>query len=194
MYPSVAEYHQLRGEALLQTAEAKASLEELSEANRLAPRQAATLIAIGRAQNQLLRFDEARVSLEQGLALDPENLEALAALARAEEGQGKLEEAEVHARRALARSASHAGANLVLGTVLMKQGKYAEARDSLERAVAAEPSAKAHYQLSVAYARLGDPTRAQAERALYEKAIKEEEERLKALGRLGGMGSMGVIQ
>ena len=39
----------------------------------------------------------------------------------------------------------------------MKQERYAEARERSMRAVAADPtSAKAHYQLSLAYARLGD--------------------------------------
>ena len=57
----------------------------------------------------------------------------------------------------LARSANHGAANLVMGLLLMKRERYAEARDALTKAIAAAPdSAAAHYQLSLAYARLGD--------------------------------------
>ena len=59
--------------------------------------------------------------------------------------------------RALAKSSEQATANLVMGMVRMKQGRYEEARDALTKAVSASPdSPKAHYQLSLAYARLGD--------------------------------------
>jgi tetratricopeptide (TPR) repeat protein len=194
MYPSVAEHHYWRGAALLLFGDAKGAEEELREADRLQPKRALTLIALGEALNRLKRFGEAVASLQQGLALAPENVEALAALARAEEGEGRSEEAELHARRVLARDAGHGVANLVLGALLMKQGKYAEAREALERAVARDPSAKAHYQLSLAYTRLGDEVRARAQRELYEKAAKEEEERMNALGRLGGMGGRGMVE
>jgi len=194
MYPAVADYRYLRGVATLQTGDAVGALEELREADRLEPRRAPTLAAMGVAQNQLQRFPEAAASLREALALEPENVEAGAALARSEEGQGRLDEAEATARRVLARAPDHGAANLVLGSVLMKRGAYSQACEALERAVAAEPSAKAHYQLSLAYSRLGDDTRAGEQRALYEKAARAEEERLRALGRLGGMAGRGILE
>jgi tetratricopeptide (TPR) repeat protein len=190
LFPTVGEYHSWRGEALLKTGDVEAALRELQEADRLEPRRAATLMGIGEALNRLKRFDEAARSLEASLALEPENGDAWAALARAQEGEGKTVEAEATARRVLARQPNHGAANLVLGSLLMKQGKFDEARAALERAVASEPSAKAHYQLSLAYGRLGDAARAQAQRALFETAAKEEEERMKALGKLSGMGTI----
>jgi tetratricopeptide (TPR) repeat protein len=190
LFPTVGEYHSWRGGALLKAGDAEAALAELQEADRLAPRRATTLMGVGEVLNRLKRFDEAARSLEAALALEPENVDASAALARAQEGEGMTEDAEATARRVLARQPAHGAANLVLGSVLMKKGQLDDARAALERAVASEPSAKAHYQLSLAYGRLGDAARAQAQRALFEKAAKEEEERMKALGKLSGMGTI----
>ena len=57
-----------------------------------------------------------------------------------------------------------------MGLVRMKQERYAEARGFLERAIATDPlSAKAHYQLSLACARLGDNAGQAKHLALYQK-------------------------
>jgi tetratricopeptide (TPR) repeat protein len=113
-------------------------------------------------------------------------VEALAGLAEAEEGSGDLAAAEGHAQRALAQAPRHATANLVRGLVLMKQERYAEARPALSQAVAADPtSAKAHYQLSLAYARLGDEVSSRRHRELYQKALQDGEQRIKDLRAAG---------
>ena len=98
-------------------------------------------------------------------------MEAVAALAEAEDGLGELADAEAHAQRALAAATGHPTANLVMGMVRMKQERYAEARDALERAVAGDPgSPKAQYQLSLAYARLGDEASARRHVELYQRS------------------------
>jgi tetratricopeptide (TPR) repeat protein len=97
-----------------------------------------------------------------------------------------------YAARALAER--RPTANLVLGLVRMKQERYAEAREALERAVAGDPgSPKAHYQLSLACARLGDEAGARKHVELYQAKLKEIEERVNQiqgassrLGRAGG--------
>ena len=69
-----------------------------------------------------------------------------------------------------------------MGIVLMKRERYAEARDALNKAIAANPaSPAAHYQLSLAYARLGDDANARQHVEAYQQKLHEAEERLKTL-------------
>jgi tetratricopeptide (TPR) repeat protein len=64
----------------------------------------------------------------------------------------------------------------------MKQERYADARDALLRAIAAQPTlAKAHYQVSLAYARLGDAAAAQKHVELYKQKMRDMEDALKRL-------------
>jgi Tfp pilus assembly protein PilF len=75
----------------------------------------------------------------------------------------------------------------------MKQERYAEARGALETAVAADPeSARAHYQLSLACARLGDDDGSRAQLELYRQKLHEVEERLKALRNQTGLAPGGM--
>jgi tetratricopeptide (TPR) repeat protein len=187
LYPSVGQYHYLRGVALMQVGDSPASVESLQQAERLEPNRALTLIALGLAQNSRKLYAEAKPYLLRAVDLDPESVEGVAALAEAEEGLGELKEAEAHAQRALGRDAAQPIANLVLGMVRMREERYAEARDALEKAVAAAPGlSKAHYQLSLAYARLDDPVRSAKYLELYRQTLRETEERVRGLrGRTG---------
>ena len=180
--PSVSQYHYLLGVALMEAGDMAAAIESLQQADRLEPERALTLLALGLASNSRKHYDEAKGALRHALDLDPENLDGLAALAEAEAGAGDLVGAEADARRVLARSPAHGGANLVMGLVHMKRERYAEARDALNAAIAAAPdSAAAYYQLSLAYARLGDEANARKHVELYQQKLRESEERIKAL-------------
>jgi len=179
---TVPQYHYLLGVALMEAGDMAAAVESLRQADRLAPERALTLTALGLAQNSRKQYDDARRALMHALDLEPENVDALAALAEAESGVGELAQAEEHAQRALARFEAHPTANLVMGIVLMKRERYAEARDALSKAIAANPaSPAAHYQLSLAYARLGDDANARQHVEAYQQKLHEAEERLKTL-------------
>ncbi len=197
MHPTVPEHSYLLGVAWMQVGDLAAATESLRRAERLhrSPGSAAglslgrglVLTALGLALNKQKRFEEAAEVLEEVHELEPDNVEAVAALAESEEGLGELAAAERHARRALERDDGHATANLVMGMILMKQESYAEAKDALLKALAAEPeSPKAHYQLSLAYARLGDRESSREHVELYRRAQRDIEERLRELvGRNG---------
>lgn len=188
MAPTVPQYHYLLGVALLQAGDAVAATEALQQAERLEPERPLALIALGLALNTRKLHAEARTFLTRALELDPENVEAVAALSEAEEGLGELPAAESHASRALAAASGNATANLVIGLVRMKQERYGEARDALLRAIALEPgSPKAHYQLSLVYARLGDEAESRKYLALYERRLREREEQIQEIrGRSRG--------
>jgi len=188
MCPTVAQYPYLLGVALMQAGDMLAAVEPLRQAERLEPGRVLTLVALGLALNGRKLYGEAKPHLLRGLELEPDNVEAVAALAEAEDGLGEVREAEAHAERALARAPAHATANLVMGMVRMKQERYAEARDAFDRAVAADPaSPKSHYQLSLAYARLGDDAGAQEQVELYRRKLREIEERVNQLRTATGL-------
>jgi tetratricopeptide (TPR) repeat protein len=182
MCPTVAQYRYLLGVGLMEAGDMPAAVQSLDQANRIEPDRPRTLLALALALNSRKQYAEAKIAVLKSLELDPENADALATLAEAEAGTGDVRQAEEHARRVLARSATHGTANLVMGIVLMQQERYTGARAALENAIAANPaSAAAYYQLSLAYARLGDDARAQRYVEMYQQKLRETEERIKAL-------------
>ena len=186
--PTVAQYHYLLGVALMQIGDMSTAVDSLKAAERLDPDRPLTLLALGLTLNNRKSYDEARAYLLRSLELDPDSAEAVAALAESEEGLGDLQNADIHARRALARSSGHATANLVLGLIAMKRQQYADARDSFHRVVAADPeSTKALYQLSLAYARLGDDAASQKYLDLYKQKLRETEDRVLQLRTQTGL-------
>jgi tetratricopeptide (TPR) repeat protein len=189
--PSVAQYHFMLGVGLMQAGDIAAAIESLQEAQRLEPDRVLTLLALGLSLNIRKRYGDAKSALQRGLELDPDNVDALASLAEADEGLGDTQAADEHARRALARVPAHATGNLVMGMILMTRGEYAPARDALLKAIAADPSSsKALYQLSLAYARLGDDAAAQKYVGLYRDKLREVEARVEELrARTGSVGS-----
>ena len=193
MHPRVAEYPYLLGVAQLQVGATDLAVESLGESLRLEPDRVLTLIALGISFNAQKRFGESKRVLVRSLEIEPAEVEALTALAEAEEGLGELEQAEVHANRALALAGSHAGACFVLGKVRMSQQQFAEARDYFLQTVALTPDAyRAHYQLSLAYARLGDLESSKRHLELYQEGKAEAEEHLIDMRSRAGMGVGGM--
>jgi Flp pilus assembly protein TadD len=79
-------------------------------------------------------------------------------------------------------NAGHGVANLVMGMLFMRAARYGDARDAFLRAVASNAAnPKAHYQLSLAYARLGDEANAAKHVGLYQQRLREAQERLRGL-------------
>jgi tetratricopeptide (TPR) repeat protein len=187
MCPSDAQYHYLLGVALLQAGDLTRAAEFLRRSEGLDPGRTLTLVALAIAQNELKRYDESRPLAERALEREPDNVEAMAVLATAEEGLGELEKAEAHIDRVIERVPGHHTANLVKGLIQMKRARYDDARAALEKAVAANPTSKAaHYQLSLAYARLGQEALAQKHVELYRKAQRDIEERVLQIRREAG--------
>jgi tetratricopeptide (TPR) repeat protein len=195
MCPDVSEYHYLLGVAFMQAGDMILSVESLDRAEQLEPNRPLTLIAKGLALNNRSMFDEAVAALSRALELDPESLEGTAALAEAEQGLGQADKAEAHARRVLEKLPENATANLVLGQLLMRRGDVAAARDALLVASKADPvSPKPEYQLSLAYARLGDAAASERHRQLYEQKLRAREESLEALRKRTGLPGSGGMK
>lgn len=179
---TAAEYHYQLGVALMLAGDMPAAVEALERSEQLDTDNGLTLIALGLALNEQKRHAEAKPYLVRGLELVQDNVDALAALAEAEEGLGEVDLADTHARRALATNPAHSVANLVMGLLFMRAERYPDARDALLRSTQSDPeSPKAHYQLSLAYARLGDEAGAKKHVDLYQQRRREAEDRLRTL-------------
>jgi tetratricopeptide (TPR) repeat protein len=192
MCPSVAQYHYLLGVALMLAGDMVDAYESLQRADQLEPGRPQTLIALGLALNSRKMYSDAKPYLQRGLELEPDNVDALAALAESEVGVGETEQAGARVQRVLAKVPAHAAGNLVLGLVLMQQGKLAEARDAFLRSVAAQPNlSRAYYQLSLAYARLGDDAASAQALEQYRKAQRDIEEGVQRIRTETGMPGRG---
>jgi tetratricopeptide (TPR) repeat protein len=193
MHPSVPEYPYLLGVGRLQIGEMAGAVEALQLSLELEPGRPLAYIALSTTLNIQKRFEEARGVARQAIRLDPESAEALANLCEAEEGLGEIEAAEEHATQALAREPEHALALATIGRIRMTQEKYEEARDAFLRAIASAPrSAKTHYQLSLAFARLGDLESSSKHLELYRRIRRENDERLVELRTRAGLGNAGM--
>lgn len=171
--PGVMQYHYLFGVALLRVGDRLSAVAALQEAEKLEPNRALTLLALGIAHNSLQQYGDAKPVLARAVELDRGNADTLAALAEAEQGLGELDAAANHAQQVLVSRPQHATANLVAGLVAMDRSEFANARAALERAVQADPlSFKAHYQLSLACARLGDEAAASRHLELYRETLR----------------------
>lgn len=182
MCPDVAQYHYLLGIAAMTAGDSVRATEALQTADRLEPGRPLTLAALGLVFNNRKQFADAKSVLTRSLELDPDKAETLAGLAEAEASLGELDAAEQHARRALQTAPADATAQLVIGMVRLQQSKYEDARDALLKAAAADPqSAKADYQLSLVYARLGDAANAERSLESYRRKLADTNARIDAL-------------
>jgi len=182
MSPGVMQYHYLAGVARLRVGDRVRAVTALSAAERLDPNRAQTLLALGIAHNSLQQYADARSVLARAAELDSGNADTLAALAEAEQGLGELDAASTHAQQVLATVPQHATANMVAGLVAMDRSHYADARAALERAAQTDPLLlKAHYQLSLACARLGDEAAAGMHLERYRQVMRDVQRMIEEL-------------
>ena len=130
-----------------------------------------TLVALGLAFNSQKLYAEARAPLLRSLEIEPDNLEGLAALAESEDGTGELAAAETHAERVLARQPRQRDRQPGDGPRAHEAGalRRGARRSSSARSPPTRCPAEAHYQLSLACARLGDAAGQEKHLALYQR-------------------------
>lgn len=128
---------------------------------------------IGESLIRLDRPADAIPDLRQELQLSPDNPNVLAALAFALLQTGQKDEARTLLERAVAASPQHAESQYELGKLLLDGGDAAAAVPHLESSEAADASKDyVHYQLGVAYRKLGRTEDAQRELRAY-REIKD---------------------
>lgn len=181
------------GQQLLFNHKFDAALSYFYEALKLNPRNASAYRALGSTQVRLGNYGLAeqyyRKSVEllgDSKSFDSASLLDLTVVLLLGHHPEKVEEALKLARRAAVMQASSADAHYLAGKALMKQGRVEDALPELRLAAQLNPKdSKAHFQLALAYERLGDKAKARAERQELAKTKHGADQQ--------GMASEGVL-
>jgi len=117
--------------------------------------------AIGEAYIDKHLDDEAQKELEAALALEPKRTHSLCLLGRLYVQQRENEKAVPYLQRALRVQPDQVEASSLLGTAYVRLGRFADAVPKLQRAASSDFYGNVHYQLSLAYRKLGQTQLAQ---------------------------------
>ena len=140
----------------------------------LRPNEALGYYLLGVTLFTIKRYDEARKALEQSLAFG-HNADSEYLLGLIADTEGDTEVALRWLQSTLKSDPSYAAAQTLLGVVYVEQKKYSLARATLERAVQLNAKdLRAHYQLGLVYAKLGEKERAEQMFAIADQLRKEQ--------------------
>ena len=155
--PNEPKYLYALARARMALGDLRAAESLLRQYTQLRPQDATGHFGLGYVLAGLRRNEQARVAFAQSLALHAEQTESPYQLGLLAYADGELEAAATWFERVLRRAPQHTGALLGMGQVYFNRKEYEQARESLEQAIALDSSlVKAHYQLGLTAARLGD--------------------------------------
>jgi len=180
-YPDSWRTHQLRAESFALRQDHDAAVKEYQAALPLAPKEAELHESLGEFYLDNRSDDEARKELETAEALDPSRTKTLYLLGRLYVLGDKNENAVQLLHRALQLQPNLNEANSLLGTAYVRMGKFAEAVPPLEKAASLDHMGNIHYQLYLAYHKLGDEDRARKALARSQEIRRSSLERDQAL-------------
>lgn len=164
-FPDSWRTHQLRAEGYALRADLRDALKEFQAALESGPNEPDLHEALGELYVEHVDYDAAQSELQKTLALDPSRTHALYLLGRVYVEEKDTEKALPYLERAVRLRPDLAEANSLLGTAYLRLGQFANAITSLEKAAGSDHYGNVHYQLSVAYRKLGQPDRAKRELA-----------------------------
>ena len=154
-FPESWRAHQLRAEGYSAREASNDAIQEYQLAMRLKPDEAELHEALGELFLNKKSYDEAQAELEKSLGLDPSRAHTLCLLGRLYVGKHETEKAVPYLQKALRYQPDMAEASDLLGTAYVRLGQNAEAIPELEKAAPWDFYGDVHYQLYVAYRRLG---------------------------------------
>ena len=158
---------QLRAEGFALRGDVDDALKEYQAALQLDAREPELHEALGELYLDQHTADAAAQSeLEKALELDPERTRALYLLGRLYVQKKDNEKALPYLQRALRLKPDFMEANSLLGTAYLRLGQVAEAVPKLEKAAPSDHYGNVHYQLYLAFKKLGKPELAKKELAL----------------------------
>jgi tetratricopeptide (TPR) repeat protein len=147
--------HQLRAEGYNMHEAANDAIREYLLAIQLRPDEAELHEALGEVYLNKKSYDEAQAELERNLRLEPSRARTLCLLGRLYTGKRETEKAVPYLAKALRYQPDMPEAYSLLGTAYVRLGQYADAVPELEKAAALDFYGDVHYQLSLAYRKLG---------------------------------------
>ena len=180
-FPDSWRTHQLRAEGYALRGKFPDALKEFEAALALRPNEPELHEALGELYLDNNKFESARAELEQTLSIDAERTHALYLIGRIYVVQKENEKAVPYLERALRIQPDMPEANSLLGTAYLRLGQYANAVSRLEKAAASDHYGNVHYQLYVAYGKLGQPERAKKELLISQDLRKSHLERDQAV-------------
>lgn len=160
-FPDSWRAHQLRAEGFALRRDLDSAIKEFQNAIQLKPDDAELHEAIGEAYLDHQAEDDARKELEASLALDPTRTHAMCLLARMYVQKRDNEKAVPYLQKALQLQPDLVEASGLLGTAYVRLGQFAEAVPKLQQAAPLDFYGNVHYQLYLAYRKLGQVDLAQ---------------------------------
>jgi tetratricopeptide (TPR) repeat protein len=160
-FPDSWRNHQLQGEGFALRRDLDSAIKEFQLALHLKPDEAELHEAIGEAYLDKHLDDEAQKELEAALALEPTRIHSLCLLGRLYVQQRENDKAVPYLQRALRVQPDQVEASSLLGTAYVRLGRFADAVPKLQKAASSDFYGNVHYQLSLAYRRLGQSQLAQ---------------------------------
>jgi len=164
-FPDSWRAHQLRAEDRSLHRDPEGAFKEFHLALQLRPNEAELHEALGELYLDNQDDDHAQNELQQALALDPSRAHALYLLGRLCVKKQENDKAVAYLQRALRLQPDSAEASSLLGRVYIRLGQFANAVPSLEKAAPSDHYGNVHYQLYLAYRKLGRMELAQKELA-----------------------------
>jgi tetratricopeptide (TPR) repeat protein len=154
-FPNSWRAHQLHAEGLALRQDPDGAIKEYQTALELRPGEAELCEALGQVYLDNHSDGDAQTELERALALDPSRTHALYLLGRLYVQNRDNEKAVPYLQRALLLQPDLAEASELLGTAYVRLGQFANAVPRLEKAAPRDHYGNVHYQLYLAYHKLG---------------------------------------
>jgi tetratricopeptide (TPR) repeat protein len=180
-FPNSWRTHQLRAEGYALRQDLDDALKEFQVALQLRPNESELHEALGELYLDHHTDDDAQSELERAVALDPSRAHALYLLGRLYVQKRDNEKALSYLQRALRLQPDLVEASSLLGTAYVRLGQFAYAIPKLEKAAPLDHYGNVHYQLYLAYRKLGQAERAQKALARSQDLRRSSLERDQAL-------------
>jgi tetratricopeptide (TPR) repeat protein len=180
-FPDSWRTHQLRAEGYALRQDVDDAVKEYQVALHLRPNESALHDALGEFYLNNHTDEDAQRELERALALDPSRTHALYLLGSLYVQKRDNEKAASYLERALRLQPDLAEANGLLGTAYVRLGQFANAIPKLEKAAPLDHYGNVHYQLFLAYRKLGQAELAQKALARSQDLRRSSLERDQAL-------------
>ena len=180
-FPGSWRTHQLRADGYALRQDLDGALKEFHAALQLRPNESELHEALGELYLVNHSDDDAQSELERALALDPSRTHALYLLGRFYVQKRENEKALSYLQRALRLQPDLAEASGLLGTAYVRLGQFANAIPKLKKAAPTDHYGNVHYQLYLAYRKLGQAELAQKALARSQDLRRSSLERDQAL-------------
>jgi tetratricopeptide (TPR) repeat protein len=180
-FPDSWRTHQLRAEGYSLRQDLDDALKEFHAALQLRPNESELYEALGELYLVNHSDDEAQSELQRALTLDPSRTHALYLLGRLYVQNRENEKALPYLQHALQLQPDLAEASGLLGTAYVRLGQFAKAIPKLEKAAPLDHYGNVHYQLYLAYRKLGQADLAQKALARSQDLRRSSLERDQAL-------------